>query len=150
MQWYPNLLFVLECSHQTQVDTTVIVICLFKTDSDLVKDIVVECSVALEEIADNLNNRRQCLKNWRHLAHKLGIRREVYESFDTSKEDAHSSTVMMFELLRQLKPNLTVKNLLDGLKEIERLDVADLVKQEVTFGKGTLHEELACNDIHDE
>lgn len=134
MHWYPNLLL------------TLIVICLFKTDSDLVKDVVVEGSNVLEEIADNLNHKKQILKNWRHLANKLGIVREVYESFDTSKEDSHSPTKMMFEWLQQSKPNLTVENLLDGLKQIERLDV----KQEVTFGKGTLHEELACNDIHDE
>lgn len=119
---------------------------MFKTDSDLVKDVVVEGSDVLEEIADNLNHKKQSLKNWRHLAHKLGILRDVYESFDTSKEDSHSPTKIMFEWLQQAKPNLTVENLLDGLEQIERLDV----KQEVTFGKGTLHEELACNDIHDE
>ena len=126
---------MLECSHCTQVDITVIVFCLFKTVSDLVSKVVVEGSDLLAEIGEHLNHEMRAIKNWRNLAHKLGISPEVSKTFDTSTETSKSPTRMMFEWLQLSKPNLTVRDLVNGLKNIDRYDVVDVVRKDVAIGE---------------
>ena len=126
---------MLECSHCTQVDITVIVFCLFKTVSDLVSKVVVEGSDLLAEIGEHLNHEMRAIKNWHNLAHKLGISPEVSKTFDTSTETSKSPTRMMFEWLQLSKPNLTVRDLVNGLKNIDRYDVVDVVRKDVAIGE---------------
>ena len=126
---------MLECSHCTQVDITVIVICLFKTVSDLVSKVVVEGSELLAEIGEHLNHEMRARKNWRDLAYKLRISPEVSKTFDTSTETSKSPTRMMFEWLQLSKPNLTVRDLVNGLKNINRYDVVDVVRKDVAIGE---------------
>lgn len=125
----------LECSHCTQVDITVIVICLFKTVSDLVSKVVVEGSELLAEIGEHLNHEVRVRKNWRDLAYKLGISPEDSKTFDTSTETSKSPTRMMFEWLQSSKPKLTVRDLVNGLENIDRYDVVDVVRKDVAIGE---------------
>ena len=109
--------------------------CLFKTDSQLVRTVIIKGSELLTEIGERLNKEMRAVKNWRNLAYRLKIPHEEYDSFDTSKGAAKSPTKLLLEWLKRWKPDLTVKDLLDGLKQIDRYDVVDLVQQEVATGK---------------
>lgn len=109
--------------------------CLFKTDSRLVRTVVIEGSELLTEIGELLNKEMRGVKNWRNLAYRLKIPHEEYDSFDTSKGAVKSPTKMLFEWLKRWKINLTVKDLLVGLKHIDRFDIVDLVRQEVATGE---------------
>ena len=112
-----------------------LMICLFKTDSLLVRKVVVDGSELLADIGERLNKDIRAVKNWRNLAYRLKIPHEVYDAFDTSKGAAKSPTKMLFEWLALWKPDLNVADLLQGLKKIDRNDVVDLVTEEVTVGK---------------
>lgn len=94
--------------------------------------VVVDGSELFTEIGERLNKDIRAVKNWRNLAYRLKIPHEVYDTFDTSKAAAKSSTKMLFEWLAQWKPDLNVSDLLTGLKEIDRYDVVDLVTKEIT------------------
>ncbi|CAH3024571.1 unnamed protein product [Porites evermanni] len=93
--------------------------------------VAVDGSELLADIGERLNKEMRAVKNWRNLAYRLEIPHEEYDAFDTSKVSAKSPTKMLFEWLQWWKPNLTVKDLLTGLKQIDRYDVVDLVRQEV-------------------
>ena len=98
-------------------------------------NVVVEGSELLAEIGERLNKDVRAVKNWRNLAYKLKIPHEVYDAFDTSKGAAKSPTKMLFEWLARWKPNLSVGDLLTGLKQIDRYDVVDLVTKETTVSE---------------
>ena len=110
-----------------------------KTDSDLVSKVVVGGSDLLAEIGEHLNHEMTSEKNWRDLAYSFGISPEVSKTFDTSTETTKSPTRMMFEWLQQSKPNLTVGDLVNGLENIDRYDVVDVVRKDVAIGEWTLH-----------
>ena len=101
----------------------------------MVRKVAVDGSEVLADIGERLNKEMRAVKNWRNLAYRLEIPHEEYDAFDTSKVSAKSPTKMLFEWLQRCKPNLTVKDLLTGLKQIDRYDVVDLVRQEVATGK---------------
>ena len=101
----------------------------------MVRKVAVDGSELLADIGERLNKEMRAVKNWRNLAYRLEIPHEEYDAFDTSKVSAKSPTKMLFEWLQRCKPNITVKDLLTGLKQIDRYDVVDLVRQEVAAGK---------------
>ena len=101
----------------------------------MVRKVAVDGSELLADIGERLNKEMRAVKNWRNLAYRLEIPHEEYDAFDTSKVSAKSPTKMLFEWLQRWKPNLTVKDLLTGLKQIDRYDVVDLVRLEVATGK---------------
>ena len=84
----------------------------------------------LTEIGDRLDKDIPTIKNWRDLAYRLEISPETYELFDSSKAKAKSPTKMMFEYLAVCEPNLSVGDLLRGIKKIGRNDVVELVTKE--------------------
>ena len=94
-------------------------------------------SQLLEDIGKRLNKNTPGVKNWRHLAYRLKIPLAVYDAFDTSKQvkQGPSPTKMLFQWLEKAKLKLTVKDLLNGLREINRYDVVQLVIEEVAVGK---------------
>lgn len=122
---------------QTQIHITPIIICLFTTDSSLVSKEAAADSELLEAIGKCLNKNIRGVKNWRNLAFRLDITSDVYNTFDTSKEveQGPSPTEMLFKWLERGKPKLTVKDLLNCLREIKRFDVVELVIKEVADGK---------------
>lgn len=97
--------------------------------------IAVSGSELLADIGERLNKGMRAVKNWRNLAYRLKIPPEEYDAFDTSKGAAKSPTKMLFQWLELWKPNLTVKDLLTSLKQIDRYDVVDLVVKEVATCK---------------
>lgn len=101
----------------------------------MVRKVAVDGSELLADIGERLNKEMRAVKNWRNLAYRLEIPHEEYDAFDTSKVSAKSPTKMLFEWLQRRNPYLTVKDLLNGLKQIDRYDVVDLVRQEVDTGK---------------
>ena len=113
------------------------IICLFTTDSSLVTKEAAADSDLLEDIGKRLNKNTPGLKNWRRLAYRLKIPLDVYNAFDTSKEvkQGPSPTKMLFKWLEKAKQKLTVKDLLNGLRKINRYDVVQLVIEEVALGK---------------
>lgn len=122
---------------QTQIHITPIIICLFTTDSSLVSKEAAADSELLAAIGKCLNKNIRGVKNWRNLAHRLNIHSDVYNTFDISKEveQGPSPTKMLFQWLEKAKLKLTVKDLLNGLREINRYDVVELVIEEVAVGK---------------
>lgn len=60
------------------------------------------------------------LKNWQHFAQRFGVPRDVCERL---KPEAQSPTKRLMELIVQVDPKRTVKNLIEGLKMIKRWDV---------------------------
>ena len=122
---------------QTQIHITPIIICLFPTDSSLVTKEVAADSDLLEAIGKRLNKNIRGVKNWRNLANSLKIPLDDYDAFDASKEVERESspTKMLFTWLENGKTKLTVKDLLNGLREIKRYDVVQLVIEEVAVGK---------------
>lgn len=62
---------------------------------------------------------------------------DVYDAFDTFKEveKGPSPTAMLFKWLEMGKPKLNVKDLLNGLRKINRYDVVQLVIEELALGK---------------
>ena len=122
---------------QTQILITPIIICLFPTDSSLVTKEVAADSDLLEAIGKCLNKNIRGVNNWRKLACRLKIPFDDYDAFDASKEVERelSPTKMLFTWLENGKPKLTVKDLLNCLREIKRFDVVELVIEEVAVGK---------------
>lgn len=101
----------------------------------MVSKVVVEGSELLAEIGEHLNHEVRVRKNWRDLAYKLGISPEDSKTFDTSTETSKSPTRMMFEWLQSSKPKLTVRDLVNGLENIDRYDVVDVVRKDVAIGE---------------
>ena len=99
----------------------------------MVTEIAAPESQLLEDIGKRLNKNMRAVKNWRDLAYRLKIPHNVYDAFDTFKEveKGPSPTAMMFKWLKMEKPELNVKELLNGLREIKRCDVVQLVIEEV-------------------
>lgn len=94
-------------------------------------------SKLLEDIGKRLNKNIRSVKNWRNLANRLKIPRDVYDAFETSKEveQGPSPTEMLFKWLEMGMPELNVKDLLNGLRVIDRYDVVQLVIEELALGK---------------
>ena len=107
------------------------------TGSMFVRDVVIDESPLLTEIGDRLNKDIRAIKNWRNLAYRLKIPPETYKAFDSSKAEAKSPTKMMFAWLARWKPNLSVSDLLEGIKKIDRYDVVELVTKEAEIGEFT-------------
>ena len=116
------------------------------TGSMFVRNVVIDESPLLTEIGDRLNKDIRAIKNWRNLAYRLKIPPETYKAFDSSKAEAKSPTKMMFAWLARWKPNLSVGDLLEGIKKIDRYDVVELVTKEAEIGECTYS--LAPPKIH--
>ena len=96
-------------------------------------------------LTDTITNNRQALKDlgqclnteyqygripcWRDLAELLGIPVEVYEHCSTYSEN--SPTEDLFAFLAATKPQLTLKDVLDALRQIDRHDVAHLLDRKI-------------------
>lgn len=104
------------------------------SDSSLTKDILKPDSELLDEIGQKLNKEIRALKGWRNLAYRLGIPTDVYADFDVAKKKAQSATRMLFEWLMRRRSDLSIDDLLKALKEIDRNDVIELVKEETALG----------------
>ena len=107
---------------------------LLFSDSSLTKDILKPDSELLDEIGQKLNKEIRALKGWRNLAYRLGIPTDVYAEFDLAKKKAKSATRMLFEWLMRRRSDLSIDDLLKALKEIDRNDVIELVKEETALG----------------
>lgn len=99
-------------------------------EKTLVRDELVDESPLLANIGERLNKDIRAIKNWRNLAYRLKIPAEIYKAFDSSKAEAKSPTKMMFEWLANWKPSLSVGDLLEGIRKIDRYDVVELVTKE--------------------
>lgn len=59
------------------------------------------------------------------------------DSFEPGKRDPDSPTKLMFEWLKRCSPDMSMDDLIKGLKTIDRYDVVDLLtKDERDEGKG--------------
>ena len=101
----------------------------------MVRDVLVDGSELFADIGERLNKDIRAVKNWRNLAYRLKIPPETYFAFDTSKGMAKSPTKMMFEWLANWKPDLSVGDLLKGIKGIDRFDVVEIVTKEAQAGE---------------
>ena len=64
-------------------------------------------------------------KCWKHIAEFFGIPENDYLNFKCNK--VHSPTEILFEFLQCDNPHITVGNLKQGLAQIERRDVIDIL-----------------------
>lgn len=71
---------------------------------------------------------------WRDLAELLAIPPEAYEHCGTFS--ATSPTEDLFVFLSATKPQLTIEEIKDALKEIHRLDVTHLLDRKITGLQG--------------
>ena len=79
---------------------------------------------ALSRCLDKEYKYGRC-KCWKHIAEFFDIAEEEYESFKCNQ--VHSPTEVMFEYLQSVMPDITVGDLKDGLAQMERQDVTDIL-----------------------
>ncbi|XP_078382634.1 uncharacterized protein LOC144665279 isoform X2 [Oculina patagonica] len=85
----------------------------------------------------------QC-KCWKHVAQFFGVPEEEYENFKCSQ--VHSPTEVMFEYLESVRPEITVGVLKDGLAQIDRQDVTDILLKHEKCDPPALNDEtLVCS-----
>ena len=89
---------------------------LFDSDPDVIGD-----------MAFLLDKKKAGLKNWSHLASKLGIARSDFTSFATCH--AGNPTEGLFDLLIVYFPESTVGELINHLKVMRRADVVKAIKE---------------------
>ena len=89
---------------------------LFDSDPDIIG-----------EMAFLLDLQKPGLKNWSHLAAKLGISRKDFKSFETCSTD--NPTEGLFELLKVRFPQLTIGELIRHLEAMKRRDVVNAIKE---------------------
>ena len=87
---------------------------LFDSDPDIIG-----------EVAFLLDMQKKGLKNWSHLAAKLGIKRKVFRSFESCNTE--NPTEALFELLTIHFPRSTIGDLIRHLEIINRQDVINAV-----------------------
>lgn len=83
-------------------------------------------------IAFLLDRQKVGLKNWVHLAGKLGIPRKDFKSFETC--NTNNPTENLFEYLNIRFPKTTVEELITHLNYMQRRDVVIAIKKS-TKGK---------------
>ena len=88
---------------------------LFDSDPDIIG-----------EMAVYLDKQKTGLKNWSHLAAKLGVARKTFKTFETSSTG--NPTEEFFEIVEVQFPKLTIGELISHLEAIERRDVINAIK----------------------
>ena len=73
------------------------------------------------EMAVYLDKQKTGLKNWSHLAAKLGVPRKTFKTFETFITG--NPTEEFFEIIEVHFPKLTIGELISQLEAIERRDV---------------------------
>lgn len=85
------------------------------------KDVIKLDDDVMTSICVCLNNRNRVLKNWRHLASAFKVPREMYKDFNPEKPMSPASE--LFKWISASRRDLTVGQLCDALKSIDRNDV---------------------------
>ena len=67
---------------------------------------------------------------WQYLANALGVRSNVWKTFDP--QTLQSPTKILFEWLDAERPELTVAEICDALRKIERNDVVLLLEKYIS------------------
>ena len=75
----------------------------------------------IDQLALYLDRDMRLIRNWRHLASKLGVDAEVIRRLEQYTD--FSPTIRLFEFLEATQPDLTIKELKDALLEIRRNDL---------------------------
>ena len=83
---------------------------LFDSDPDIIG-----------EMAVYLDKQKTGLKNWSHLAAKLGVPMKTFKTFETFSTG--NPTEEFFEIIEVQFPKLTIGELISQLEAIERRDV---------------------------
>lgn len=74
-----------------------------------------------------LDKQKPGLKNWSHLAAKLGVTRKTFKTFETS--NTGNPTEEFFEIVKVKFPKLTVGELIGHLEAIQRRDVINAIQE---------------------
>ena len=98
----------------------------------LVKDVITPQSDLLGKISNELDRDIVGTGNWRNLAYKLGIPREVYEEFSDPKgQDKPSPTIGIIQKVVKERPSITIVDVVKVLTRIKRMDVKEEIENEV-------------------
>ncbi len=89
---------------------------LFDSDPDIIG-----------EMSFLLDKQKLGLKDWSHLAGKLGVARTTFKSFETCSTD--NPTKDLFNILKVRFPKLTVGELIGHLEGIKRRDVISAINK---------------------
>ena len=79
----------------------------------------------IDQLALCLDRDMRLIRNWRHLASKLGVDVDVIRRLEQYTD--FSPTIRLFEFLEATQPDLTIKELKDALLEIRRNDLFSLL-----------------------
>ena len=82
----------------------------------------------MRDICVNLNNPNKG-NTWKHLASKFGLSRDIYKDFDS--ENREGPTEVLFDWIFAFRTELTVGQLFNALRRINRKDLVNKVKQYV-------------------
>ena len=72
----------------------------------------------IDQLALCLDRDMRLIRNWRHLASKLGVDADVIRRLEQYTD--FSSTIRLFEFLEATQPDLTIKELKQGLEGVLR------------------------------
>ena len=81
----------------------------------------------LDKVAVRLDSETPGLKNWLHFARKFGITKN--ECDNLKPKGIPSPTIKLMEHLVQVNPDLTLKQLIQTLKKMKRLDVVNALRK---------------------
>ncbi|KAJ7339414.1 hypothetical protein OS493_005809 [Desmophyllum pertusum] len=132
-----GILLTHETCDQSPLNDETLVCNLFDSDPDIIG-----------EMAFMLDKQKSGLKNWSHLAAKLGIARTIFKSFDTFSAD--NPTEKLFDIFQVHFPTLIVGELFNHLEAIQRHDVIKAIKKSSKVTKSSLLKDLVADiDVMD-
>jgi len=100
---------------------------LFVEDSTITS--LLEDLDLLDTVAIFLDKETPGLKNWLHFARKFAISRK--ECDELKPKGIPSPTKKLMEYIVQNNPDLTLKQLIQTLKKMKRLDVVNALKKKI-------------------
>ena len=109
---------------------TLSLIFCFNSDELLIKDVITPGSELLQTMAVDLNREDiPGIKNWRDLACKLEVPRDVLQEFSGETTAKRSPTKEVIQWLTVRFPDTTLKDLVQALEKIQRNDASQIIKQ---------------------
>lgn len=101
----------------------------FNSDELLIKDVITPGSELLQTMAVDLNREEvPGVKNWRHLACKLEVPRDVLQEFSGESTAKRSPTKEVIQWLCGRFPDTTLIELVDALEKVQRKDAIKIIK----------------------
>lgn len=96
------------------------------------KDVIKPESDLLRKISNGLNRKVVGTGDWRNLAYKLDVPREVYKEFESPQgQEKPSPTIEILNWVVGEKPGITIAIVVEVLESIQRMDVIEEIKKVV-------------------